>query len=161
MRGRLTPRWSRRAHRLVRSCHRGARLSAYRYTDKTVSLFSPGFLAILGFNDASGHFRGFCRNASGSFAHLDDSQQVVVGFVSRCCSGSGARWLRRPGQCAGLGLDRGAWFDAKRAALGPLEGDSLVGVPSVRDSFDGPYNIRLHLTAPREHSSHAARGEPV
>jgi len=27
-RGRITPRWSRRAHRLVRSCHRGARLSA-------------------------------------------------------------------------------------------------------------------------------------
>jgi hypothetical protein len=28
-------------------------------------------------------------------------------------------------------------------------------------SFDGPYNIRLHLTVPREHLSRAARGERV
>ena len=31
----------------------------------------------------------------------------------------------------------------------------------ARGSFEGPHNTRLHLTAPREHFSHAAHGERV
>jgi hypothetical protein len=41
------------------------------------------------------------------------------------------------------------------------EAGAAAVVPSVRGFFDGPYNIRLHLTAPREHRLHSARGERV
>jgi hypothetical protein len=43
--------------------------------------------------------------------------------------------------------------------LGSSEAGALAVVPSARGSFDGRYNIRLHQTAPREHCSHAVRGE--
>ena len=64
-----------------------------RYTDKTESFFSLGFLPRWGFNEESGTFRGFGRKASGSFEHL-------VGFAAGRCR------LRR------------AWSSGRRRAVG-------------------------------------------
>ena len=138
------------------SARRAAQLD--RYTDRRTSFFSPGCFRPWGFDDALGRFRGFGRNTSNSFEHSGNLQKVAVGFVGRGFSSGGAGWLRRIRQCATAGLKRGLRF-SRRAAFGSSGGAGSSNILSVWGSLEGPYNIRLHLTAPREHRSHSVRGE--
>lgn len=136
-------------------------VSRDRYTDRRKSLFSLGFLRALGFNDASGRIRSCGRDGSGSFQHPSNLQTSVSAF-GRAWSSERRRAVASTslvmrGRRAPSGLGCGA----RRAPWRHSEVGALASVRSLRGSFNGPHNIRLHLTAPRERFSHAARGERV
>ena len=108
-----------------------------------------------------GAHSSFWSACSGSFEHPGGSLQVGVGV----CRAWSAR--RRRAVASTIWADTDVGFDTRpdvmdprRAPLGrTCRPGLLCVVPSVRSSFDGPYNLRLHLTAPREHRSHSVRGE--
>jgi len=136
------------------------RSTAGRYTDRTESFFSLGFVPHWGFNETSRRVRGFRLKASGSVEHPGGLQPVGVGFVTRGLSSSGERRRRRTGPGAVLGsIELPEWREAR--AFERVGSRCSRGRSAGAGSFDRRYNIRLHLTAPREHCSHAARGEPV
>ena len=130
-----------------------------RYTDRRTSFFSLGCFRHWGFDDALGVFGvsvGIPRAPSNIRAICRGSPSALSGGVF---SSGGAGWLRRISAVRNYRAQTGPWFLAGRAAVGSSGGAGSSNVLSMWGSFEGPYNIRLHLTAPREHCSHSVRGE--
>ena len=143
----------------ARTCRWRAAAHRARYTDMSVSLFSSGLVG----TRVQWRIRVCSWFWSERTALLRTSGQFAA---SRCplrrvgvFGGSGARGLRRTGYFAALGLPQRQGCSSGA----PLSDRSETQVPRTfcrcRGSFAGPYNIRLHLTAPRERCSHAVRSE--
>lgn len=142
----------------IMSPRRAAHLA--RYTDRTESLFSQSFFARWGFNTRWGVF------AVSVGTHRAPSNIRVVCRRAVSVSSSAVFRAAARGRCVERGRSRvlgssGLWCGARRAPLSGSEAGALAVVPSVRGSFDGRYNLRLHLTAPRAHRLDSARGERV
>ena len=131
-----------------------------RYAGKRISFFSPSFFRLFGSATHSGAFAAFGRKAPCSSEHPGSLQHSGVAFVERGFFGR-RRVVASPNVASGR-------FEPHSPVVGSCDVRAAWVVRQValswafrscRGSIDGPYNIRLHLTAPRERCSHSVRGE--
>ena len=138
------------------------RLNRGRYTDKRIPFFASGFFQLSGSARRLGAFVVFSRNAVRSFEHRGDLRHSGVGFVGVVAPNGGAQWLRPTLWLASAWLNRWLSCGGRHA---PLRGTRRVVLSwafcRCSGSIEGPYNHRLHLTAPRGLRSYSVRGEPL
>jgi hypothetical protein len=138
--------------------HEPLRLKRERYTDR--ANHSLRAFATLGFNDALGVFE-----VSVGTGWTPSNTELFAPRRYRLRRARSCEWRRaglgRSWQRGNVGLNRGHGSGARHGRFGqfgkPLRSRAFG---QCGGSFDGPYNIRLHLTAPRD-SFHSARGERV
>ena len=124
-------------------------------------VFLSVLLSALWFSDAFGRVRGF--RSEGTVLLRTSGQ-----FAAQWCRFRRTGFLRAaarrgfPERASGrLSLIRRWSGNAPPAPPGSFVRQVVLSsrFRSCRGSIDGPYNIRLHLTAPRERCSHSVRGE--
>ena len=114
-------------------------------------LRAVGLFSSAGSNSAS---VGLSNSGARSPLGIQQWRPIVVGEreLLRCCAGFDRH------------ITLTVWGGKARVSAAPLSGiirgiaDSRACLSAI-GTFEGPSNIRLHLTAPRGHCSHAGRGE--